>query len=122
MGDPGKQQKAEHINRLNEEFLNLPFADRIRDARRQAGHAGKRPADVDEQQIRDGLPQRVAGKLVLGIRAGAGKHRAPEQDRRDHRKEAQQAADEKVATVVHALDERDAKDIQVFAERMAPGQ
>ena len=67
------------------------------------------------------MPGRPAG-LELGVLGPLARVQIPdidglpEQDRRDHREEAQHRAEEEVAPVGHALDERDAEDVEVLSQ------
>ncbi len=81
----------------------------------QAGHAGEHPADVDEQQIGDHLLLAEAGERFLLV---AGEDGLPQQDGGDDGEKTQDGAEQEVAAIGHALDERHAEDVDVLAQRV----
>ena len=61
VGHPAEQQKADHVDRLDQELLDLAVANLPGDARRQARHAGKGPGDHRQQVVGDEIVVGVAG-------------------------------------------------------------
>src|SRR5262249_31935156 len=83
----------------------------------QAWHAGEHPADVDQQQVSDHL---MPGEPCQAFLARAGEDGLPEQDGGQYRQKAQYRAQQEVATIGHALDERGAEDIEILPRYRPP--
>ena len=118
MGRTIRHQVCNHVDRLQQVFLECPFPDVTGDSCRQARHAGEHPADVHQQKISDHFVQAVAGKLnglrLVPLRPLV--DGVPEQNRRDHGEEAQNRGQEKVAPVSHAFDQGNPQDLGIFAK------
>ena len=65
MGDPVRQQVADHVDRLEQVVLERAVADVAGDAAGQAGHAREHPADVGQQQVGDHLAVAEAGQSSI---------------------------------------------------------
>src|SRR5262249_51334308 len=99
--------KANHIDRLNEEFFDFTAANLRCDAARQARHARKGPRYHRQQEIGDEILVVVATDGLIAPRL---KDRKPQENLRDDRQEPHQRAEREIASIDQSLGQRYAKD------------
>ena len=83
VGDPRKEQKADHVDRLNQVLLDLALTNLPCDPRRQAGHARKGAAQHSQKVIGNEVRIRVATDVFFVARFTFGhgvEHCPPKED------------------------------------------